>query len=101
VVRPGRLFVIYVLGYGIGRLWVESLRIDTASKLGPLRVNEWMSLVLIGGSLLYLALRGLRRRPDDTDEPYRDGHRWVAGHRDDEPTDGDGDAPEEESVSRP
>ena len=21
--------------------------------------------------------RGLKRRPDDSDEPYRDGHRWT------------------------
>ena len=29
--RPGELFALYVLGYGIGRLWVEDLRIDQAS----------------------------------------------------------------------
>ena len=28
--RPGRLFAAYVAGYGLGRLWVESLRIDYA-----------------------------------------------------------------------
>jgi prolipoprotein diacylglyceryl transferase len=76
LLRPGRLFVVYVLGYGVGRLWVEMLRIDTATRLGPLRVNEWMSLVLIGGSIAFVALRGLRRRPDDRDDPYVDGHRW-------------------------
>jgi phosphatidylglycerol---prolipoprotein diacylglyceryl transferase len=52
--RPGRLFAVYVLGYGIGRLWVESLRIDPASKLAGLRVNTWMSIVLIVGSLSFL-----------------------------------------------
>jgi hypothetical protein len=52
------------------------LRIDTATKLGGLRVNEWMSIVLIGGSVLFLILRGLRRRPGDTDDPYTDGHRF-------------------------
>jgi prolipoprotein diacylglyceryl transferase len=76
VLRPGRVFVLYVMGYGVGRLWVEMLRIDTATKLGGLRVNEWMSIVLIGGSVLFLILRGLRRRPGDTDDPYTDGHRF-------------------------
>jgi prolipoprotein diacylglyceryl transferase len=75
-IRPGRLFVLYVMGYGFGRLWVEALRIDTASRIGPLRVNEWMSIVLIGGSVLFLLLRGFMRRPGDTDDPYTDGHRW-------------------------
>jgi len=30
---PGELFTLYVLGYAIGRLWVESLRIDPASEI--------------------------------------------------------------------
>jgi phosphatidylglycerol---prolipoprotein diacylglyceryl transferase len=45
--RPGRLFVIYVGGYALGRLWVEALRIDPANRIGGLRVNEWVSLVAL------------------------------------------------------
>lgn len=45
--RPGELFVLYVLGYSLGRLWVESLRIDPASLIWGVRVNIWMS-VLVG-----------------------------------------------------
>ncbi len=76
VLRPGRLFAVYVLGYGLGRLWVEMLRIDTATRLAGLRVNEWMSLTIIVGAAAFLVLGGLRRRPGDTDDPYTDGHRW-------------------------
>jgi prolipoprotein diacylglyceryl transferase len=76
ILRPGRLFVLYIMGYGLGRLWVEMLRIDTATQVFGLRVNEVMSLVLIAGSVAFLAWRGLRRRPGDTDEPYTDGHRF-------------------------
>ncbi len=37
--RPGSLFAIYVAGYGIGRFWVESLRIDPGPRgvRGPLQ----------------------------------------------------------------
>lgn len=82
VIRPGNLFVLYVLGYGVGRLWVEALRSDDASTVLGLRVNIWMSVFAIGGSLAVLAVRGLRRRPEDDDEPYVDGHHWndPAGH---------------------
>jgi prolipoprotein diacylglyceryl transferase len=45
--RPGRLFVIYVGGYALGRLWVEDLRIDPANRIAGLRVNEWVSLVAL------------------------------------------------------
>ena len=71
VLRPGNLFVLYVGGYGLGRLWVESLRSDAASQLLGLRVNVWMSLALIAGAAVVLAVRGVRRRPDEIDEPYR------------------------------
>lgn len=77
VIRPGNLFVLYVGGYGLGRLWVESLRIDEASRLLGLRVNIWMSLAAIAGAVVVLAVRGVRRRPGDRDDPYVDGHVHV------------------------
>ncbi len=60
VSRPGSLLAVYALGYGLGRLWIEAVRIDPASLILGVRVNIWMSLVLIVGSVAYLA--GLRRR---------------------------------------
>jgi prolipoprotein diacylglyceryl transferase len=62
--RPGELFACYVLGYGLGRLWVEDLRIDKASLIWGVRVNIWMSAVLILGSLLAIVIS--RRRPAPT-----------------------------------
>ncbi len=44
--RPGELFTLYVLGYAIGRLWVEALRSDHASLILGVRINIWMSLVV-------------------------------------------------------
>lgn len=63
LVPPGALLAVYVGGYGIGRLWIEALRIDSASLLVGVRVNIWLSLVLIAGSVAYLALLGLRAKP--------------------------------------
>ena len=40
----GRLFAVYVVGYGVVRFWVERLRIDSANHIGGLRVNEWVAL---------------------------------------------------------
>jgi prolipoprotein diacylglyceryl transferase len=77
VVRPGRIFALYIAGYFTGRLWVESLRSDFANTILGLRVNTWTSVLAIGGVVVFLAVRGLRRRPDDVDEPYDDGHRFA------------------------
>ncbi|MCD9622305.1 prolipoprotein diacylglyceryl transferase [Rhabdothermincola salaria] len=76
VLRPGQLFPLYIGGYFLGRLWVEALRIDDASIILGLRVNIWMSIIGIAGAAIVFVVRGVRRRPDDSDEPYRDGHRW-------------------------
>lgn len=58
--RPGSLLAVYVCGYGLGRLWIEAVRIDPASLLLGVRINIWMSLVLIVVSALYLLVT--RRR---------------------------------------
>ena len=55
VSRPYSLLAVYLGGYGLGRLWVEAVRIDSASLIWGVRVNIWMSLALIVGSSLYLA----------------------------------------------
>jgi prolipoprotein diacylglyceryl transferase len=75
--RPGNILPIYVGLYFVGRLWIESLRIDEASTIGPFRINIWMSIIGIGGAIIVLLVRGLRRTIDDIDEPYLDGHVWT------------------------
>jgi prolipoprotein diacylglyceryl transferase len=64
--RPGggSLFGLFVAGYGVGRFWVESLRVDPADEIGPLRFNQWVALAAaIGGLVLFFALR---KRPEVT-----------------------------------
>lgn len=58
VLKPGRWFAVYILGYGLGRLWVESLRIDKANEILGLRVNTWTSSLAIIGGLIWLFWRG-------------------------------------------
>jgi prolipoprotein diacylglyceryl transferase len=72
VVRPGNLFVMYVGGYALGRLWVEALRSDDASLILGVRVNIWMSVLTLVGVGVVFAVRGFRRREGDSDEPYRE-----------------------------
>jgi prolipoprotein diacylglyceryl transferase len=54
VLRPGRWLAVYVVGYGVGRLWVEAMRSDVATEILGLRVNTWTSLVAIVAGLLWL-----------------------------------------------
>lgn len=91
--RPGNLLPLYVGGYFLGRLWIEAMRVDTATRIFGIRVNIWMSIIGIGGAVVAVVARGLWRRPDDSDEPYRDGHRWA------DPRDDDGAGRDEPGVS--
>jgi hypothetical protein len=75
--RPGTTLPLYVGGYFLGRLWIEAMRVDTATEILGIRVNIWLSIIGIGGALIAVVARGLWRRPDDSDEPYTDGHRWT------------------------
>ena len=61
--RPGRLFALYVVGYGLGRLWVEALRIDPASHILGIRVNIWVSVLAIAGAAAWLLTRGRTTTP--------------------------------------
>jgi len=53
--RPGRLMAVYVMGYSVGRFWIEGLRIDPANSGGGWRLNQWtafIAFVLSAGFLL-------------------------------------------------
>lgn len=66
VSRNGDIFALYVLGYTLGRLWIEALRIDQANLILGLRLNIWVSLVVIITSLAYL--RRSKRRGNAKEE---------------------------------
>ncbi|GGL10245.1 prolipoprotein diacylglyceryl transferase 1 [Sphaerisporangium melleum] len=54
--RHGRLFAIYVAGYTLGRFWIEGMRVDPAHHILGLRLNQWTSVVIFLGALVYLYL---------------------------------------------
>ncbi len=44
--KQGQVFSLYIIGYCIGRLGIESIRIDTAHTIAGLRLNIWVSLIV-------------------------------------------------------
>jgi prolipoprotein diacylglyceryl transferase len=50
----GQVFALYVMGYTLGRFWIEALREDHANRVLGMRVNSWVSiLVFLGGLALF------------------------------------------------
>jgi len=54
-IRPGGLFALYVLLYSIGRLWIETLRIDPSHEIGGVRLNVWVAGLAIVVSAAFFA----------------------------------------------
>jgi len=50
--HAGQIFSLYVVGYCIGRVAIESIRIDEALKIFGLRLNVWVGLLVGLGALV-------------------------------------------------
>ena len=59
--RDGNVFLCYLVWYGLGRGVIEGLRTDSLM-WGPLRVSQWLSVVLVAAGVLLLWLRNRKRR---------------------------------------
>ena len=101
----GRALALYVMAYTLGRGWIEYLRIDHANHILGLRLNDWTSILVFLGALVYFVLSA-RRHPGREQSVFReplpsDGTTDVAGEPGDgEPGDG-APAPGEPSEERP
>jgi prolipoprotein diacylglyceryl transferase len=58
----GRAFALYVAAYTVGRFWIEALRVDPANEVLGMRLNNWVSLLVLGGAVAYI-VASARRRP--------------------------------------
>lgn len=66
----GRVFALYVSFYSLGRLFVETFRIDESRLLFGLRFNIWTSLLVIVGGLVYFIISN-RLKPGRDQKIFR------------------------------
>jgi len=71
----GRLFGLYLVWYGIGRFFLEMIRLDVAEVILGLRANQWTALVAITVGLAIFIIQK-RRHPGDEPSVYRPGREW-------------------------
>jgi prolipoprotein diacylglyceryl transferase len=68
--QPGNTFLLYISLYCLGRIWIESLRIDRAHLIWGLRLNVWVALTCGLISALFIIKREKFDRiapaPEDT-----------------------------------
>lgn len=67
--RAGTLFLVYMIAYGAGRVWIEGLRTDSLM-IGPLRIAQLVSMAGIAlGWVGLIWTYGLGKRLPDTISP--------------------------------
>jgi prolipoprotein diacylglyceryl transferase len=102
----GRAFALYVAGYTAGRIWIETLRIDTVNHVAGLRLNVWTSIVLFVlavGFFIYSARRWPGRGPlmkdgaKTPDEKQKPAEETSADEKSAEETSADEKSAEEKS----
>jgi prolipoprotein diacylglyceryl transferase len=85
----GNVMALYVMGYTLGRVWIEALRTDHANHILGLRLNIWTSIIVFILALIwFLRHGGFHAEREST--PYT-GSRAETG----------GASPDEEREERP
>lgn len=82
--RWGRAFATYLIWYGLGRSWLEAIRIDpTSDAFLGIPANDWASFAAIAFGIV-LFIGQTRRHPEPESTVYRDGRERPVGPADDE-----------------
>ncbi|MFD1713579.1 prolipoprotein diacylglyceryl transferase [Amnibacterium flavum] len=73
----GKVIALYLIWYGSGRIWFESIRVDPSEVIFGLRSNVWGAILAVAlGVIIWIVQT--RRHPGIEPGPYRPGKEWVA-----------------------
>ncbi|MEB0004598.1 prolipoprotein diacylglyceryl transferase, partial [Cryobacterium sp. RTC2.1] len=75
--RWGKAIGLYLLWYGIGRTWLEALRLDpTEFQLVGLKINMITAMVIALIGIVLIVVQS-RRHPGPENSPYLPGRAWT------------------------
>lgn len=94
----GKVWALYMIWYGIGRAWFESIRVDPSEVFFGLRTNVWGAIFTVIGGIILFAVQS-RRHTGREPNSYLPGREWKpAGAVDSLSTYSDADEPGNESA---
>nr|WP_306896665.1 prolipoprotein diacylglyceryl transferase [Agromyces albus] len=73
--RWGKAFAVYLIWYGLGRSFFESIRVDPSEMFLGIRVNVWASFAAILLGIVIFVVQS-RRHTGDEPTPYEPGREW-------------------------
>jgi prolipoprotein diacylglyceryl transferase len=71
----GKTFGLYLIWYGVGRTWFESIRLDPSETYFGIRSNVWGALAAILLGIVIIVVQN-RRHPGIEPSPYKPGKEW-------------------------
>ncbi len=71
----GKVLGLYLIWYGLGRTWFESIRLDPSETFLGIRSNVWGALAGILLGIIIIAMQ-TRRHPGVEPSPYIAGREW-------------------------
>ncbi|MGL4340575.1 MAG: prolipoprotein diacylglyceryl transferase [Rhodoglobus sp.] len=71
----GKLWALYMIWYGIGRAWLESIRVDPSEVFWGIRTNIWGAIIAVVLGLMLFWWQS-RRHPGVEPGPYNRGREW-------------------------
>jgi prolipoprotein diacylglyceryl transferase len=72
----GRVFGLYLIWYGIGRIFFESIRVDPSELFLGIRLNVWGAVLAVVVGIVIVIAQG-RRHPGREPSVYMPGREWV------------------------
>jgi prolipoprotein diacylglyceryl transferase len=99
----GRVLALYLIWYGIGRSFLESIRVDTSETFFGIRTNVWASFAAIVLGVIVFIVQS-RRHPGKEPSAYlpgREPQRRGSVNSDDTYSDTDDDAPTDVADAEP
>nr|WP_246318507.1 prolipoprotein diacylglyceryl transferase [Leifsonia psychrotolerans] len=75
--RWGRAFAVYLIWYGLGRSYLETIRLDPSEIFLGIRTNVWAALLAVLIGLILLLVQRQEHIGIET-SPYRPGREWTA-----------------------
>jgi prolipoprotein diacylglyceryl transferase len=92
----GKVWALYMIWYGIGRAWFESIRVDPSEIFFGIRTNVWGAFAAIVLGIVLFAVQS-RRHPGREPSPYVPGREWKPeGAVDSAGTYSDSDEPDDD-----
>ena len=72
----GKVWALYMIWYGIGRAWFESIRVDPSEVFLGIRTNVWGAFAAILLGIILFAVQS-RRHTGLEPSPYVPGREWT------------------------